>query len=148
LAAPLDEAELLAAFADQLTVETRLEEAAGKLRAKRLTRLGRIVVREALDDAPDPSLIAAALAGQVRDSGLGVLPWSPATDALRLRLGFLRARDPATWPDLSDAALLARLEDWLTPLLFGRRSLAAIPPGDLDGAVRALIPWERQQRLD
>ncbi|WP_091738100.1 ATP-dependent helicase HrpB [Phenylobacterium immobile] len=146
LAAPLDEAELLTAFADQFTTETRLDEAAGKLRAKRLIRLGRLVVRETVEDA-DPGLIAQALVQRVRDQGLGSLTWAPATEALRRRLAFLRDRDPS-WPDLSDETLLATLDDWLAPLLLGRRALASIPAGDLDGAIRALAPWDRLQAVD
>jgi ATP-dependent helicase HrpB len=146
LAASLDEDDLLAAFAGQLTVETRLEEAAGKLRAKRLTRLGRLVVRETLEEA-DPAAIAGALIQRVRDEGVGSLPWGPSAQALRQRLVFLRKRD-GSWPDLSDAALLAGLDDWLAPLLAGRRALNQIPPGDLEAALRALIPWDRQQALD
>jgi ATP-dependent helicase HrpB len=148
LAAPLDEAELAEAFAAQLTVEDRLEESgAGRLRAKRLTRLGRLTLRETIDDNPDPALIAAALADRVRADGLAGLPWGEAAASLRQRVAFLRARDPA-WPDLSDAGLGARLEDWLTPILPGVRSLAALRPDALDGALRALIPWALQRRLD
>ncbi|HEV7383515.1 MAG TPA: ATP-dependent helicase HrpB [Phenylobacterium sp.] len=148
LAAPLDEAELLAAFAHQLTLEDRLEESgAGRLRAKRLTRLGRLTVRETIDDSPDPALIAAALADRVRAEGLAALPWGEGAATLRRRLAFLRAGDPA-WPDLSDAALAGRLEDWLTPLLSHVRSLAALKPEALEGALRALIPWDQQRRLD
>jgi ATP-dependent helicase HrpB len=148
LAAPLDEAELLEAFAGQFTDEGRLEPSgAGRLRAKRLTRLGRLTVRETVDENPDPALIAAALADEVRAKGVGVLPWGEGAQDLRARLAFLRARDPA-WPDLSDAALLAGLEDWLTPLLGGVRSLAALKPDVLDSALRGLIPWDLQRRLD
>jgi ATP-dependent helicase HrpB len=148
LAAPLEEAELLAAFAHQLTTEDRLEESgAGRLRAKRLTRLGRLVVKESIDDNPDPALIAAALAARVRAEGVGALPWGEAAASLRQRLAFLRGRDPA-WPDLSDAALLARLDDWLVPLLAGVRSLAALKPDALDSALRGLIPWDLQRRLE
>ena len=148
LAAPLEEAELLSAFSHQLTTEDRLEESgAGRLRAKRLTRLGRLVVRETIDDNPDPALIAAALADRVRAEGVAGLPWGAGTTALRQRLAFLRDRDP-TWPDFSDAALVERLDDWLIPLLTGVRSLAALKPDALDGAVRALIPWDLQRRLD
>ncbi|HZZ33685.1 MAG TPA: ATP-dependent helicase HrpB [Phenylobacterium sp.] len=148
LAAPLDEAELAAAFAAQLTVEDRLEESgAGRLRAKRLTRLGRLTLRETFDDNPDPALIAAALADRVRAEGVAVLPWSEAATALRQRIAFLHGRDPA-WPDLSDIALVARLDDWLTPILPGVRSLAALKPDALDGALRGLIPWDLQRRLD
>ena len=148
LAAPLDEAEIPAAFEAQLTTEDRLEESgAGRLRAKRITRLGRLTVREAVDDNPDPALIAGALAGRVRRDGVASLPWGEAADSLRRRVAFLRARDPA-WPDLSDAALAERLDDWLMPLLSGVRSLAALKADALDGALRALIPWDLQRRLD
>jgi len=148
LAAPLEEAELLTAFSGQLETEDRLEESgAGRLRAKRLTRLGRLMVKEAIDETPDPALIAAALADRVRAEGAGVLPWGEAAQTLRRRVAFLRAADPA-WPDLSDAALLATLDDWLTPLLSGVRSLSALKPDVLDGALRTLIPWDLQRRLD
>jgi ATP-dependent helicase HrpB len=148
LAAPLQEDELLAAFAHQLAVEDRLEESgAGRLRAKRLTRLGRLTVRETVDDNPDPARIAAALLERVRVEGLRALPWGEGGLALRWRLAFLRARDPA-WPDLSEAALRERLDDWLAPLLAGVRALAVLQPDALEGALRGLIPWDLQRRLD
>jgi ATP-dependent helicase HrpB len=148
LAAPLDEAELVETFADQLETEERLDESGGgRLRVTRITRLGRLAVREQVDDNPDPALIAVALAERVRREGVGALPWGEAAKALRQRLAFLRDYDDS-WPDLSDAALLAQLEDWLVPLLTGVRSLAALKPDVLDGALRTLIPWERQRGLD
>lgn len=148
LGAPLDEAELLAAFTGQLTTEDRLEESGGgRLRSLRLTRLGRLVVREQVDDNPDPTLIARALADRVRAEGVKVLPWGAAAESLRERLAFLRARD-AAWPDLSDAALAGRLDDWLTPLLTGVRRLSDLRPDVLDGALRTLVPWDLQRRLE
>lgn len=148
LAAPLDEAELLEAFSGQLTTEDRLEESGGgRLRAKRLTRLGRLVVREQVDDSPDPALIARALADRVRAEGVKVLPWGAAAQSLRERIAFLRARDHA-WPDLSDPALADRLDEWLTPLLTGVRRLSDLRPDVLDGALRTLVPWDLQRRLE
>jgi ATP-dependent helicase HrpB len=114
---------------------------------KRILRLGRLAVREQVDDNPDPALVAEALAERVRRDGLGGLPWGAAAAALRERVGFLRRLDDS-WPDLSDEALLARLDDWLTPLLPGLRSLSALKPDALEGALRTLIPWERQRALD
>ena len=148
LAAPLEEAELIAAFSQQLETEDRLEESgAGRLRAKRLTRLGRLVVREAIDDNPDPGLIATALADRVRSEGVRILPWGEAAQSLRRRVGFMRDADPS-WPDLSDATLAASLDDWLAPLLTGVRTLGALKADVLDGALRTLIPWDLQRRLD
>jgi ATP-dependent helicase HrpB len=148
LAAPLAEAELVEAFAPQFETEERLEESGGgRLRVKRLTRLGRLVVREQVDDNPPPALIAAALAERVRREGVCKLPWGEAASSLRERVAFLRLYDDS-WPDLSDAALVERLDEWLTPLLTGVRSLAALKPDVLDGALRTLIPWERQRELE
>jgi ATP-dependent helicase HrpB len=148
LAAPLTEAKIAEAFAGQLVEEDRLEESGGgRLRAKRIWRLGRLTVREAVDDNPDPALIAHALADRVRREGVAVLSWGEAAASLRERVAFLRAADPA-WPDLSDAALAERLDDWLSPILTGVRSLATLKPDVLDGALRTLVPWELQRRLD
>ena len=148
LAAPLEASEIEGAFIAQLTIEDRLEESgAGRLRAKRLTRLGRLTLRESVDDNPDPALIAAALAERVRRDGVGALPWGEGTAALRRRVAFLRRRD-ATWPDLSDEALAQRLDEWLAPILPGARALAALSPDVLDGALRTLIPWDLQRRLE
>ena len=147
LAAPLDPAELVA-FEDQFQIEVRLEErGGGRLSAKRLTRLGRLTVREEALDNPDTALVARALADRVRREGLGALPLGPATASVRERVAFLRASAPL-WPDLSDAALIDALDDWLTPLLAGVRALAALKAEALDGAVRALIPWDLQRRLE
>jgi ATP-dependent helicase HrpB len=148
LAAPLTEAEILDAFAGQLTEEDRLEESGGgRLRAKRTLRLGRLTVRETVEENPDPALIAHALADRVRREGLKALPLGEAVQGLRQRVAFLRRFNDA-WPDLSDEALIGRLDDWLTPLLPGVRALAALKADVLDGALRSLIPWDLQRRLD
>jgi ATP-dependent helicase HrpB len=149
LAAPLDPDELEAAFADQIETEDRLEpDAQGRLKAKRIRRLGALILEERAIDRPDPALVAAALAGQVRREGLGALPLGEAVQAFRARVAFLRRFEPDAWPDLSDAALLERLDDWLTPLLAGRTSPAQVPADALDGAIRALLPWDQQRRLE
>ena len=149
LAAPVAEPAVLAAFAGQLETETRLEDSpGGRLRARTLTRLGRLVVRERTDDNPDPAQVAGALAARVRDEGVGGLAWGPAAQALRQRAAFLREREGEAWPDISDAALVARLDEWLTPLLAGVRSLAALTPDLLDGALRTLVPYDQQRRLE
>ena len=149
LAAPVDLGELEAVFAEQIAAEDRLEtDAGGRVRAKRIRRLGELVVSERLIDKPDAGLVAAALADQVRQDGLAALRWGEAARTFRARVGFMRLRDPNAWPDLSDAGLLERLDDWLIPLLEGRAALSQLPPEALDGAVRALVSWDQQRLLD
>ncbi len=148
LAAPLDGSRLAEVFAHQIVVESRLEESGGgRLRAKQITRLGRLTLREQIDENPDPKLIAAALADRVRTEGLGGLAWGPATQGLRARIAFLRDLG-GEWPDLSETALLESLHLWLVPLLPGARSLASLKPEALEGGVRSLIPWDQQRRLE
>jgi len=149
LAAPLDEDALLAAFADRVTTQAVLEpDARGRLKARRVTRLDRLVIAERLIDNPDPAMIARALLDQANTAGLEALPWSPASQRLRARAAFLRETGHRDAPDLSDAALLADLAGWLAPLLPGRASLADIPPAALHDALRGRIDWPQQQALD
>jgi ATP-dependent helicase HrpB len=149
LAARLDETVLLHAFADRVRTEDRLEpDARGRLKARRITRLDRLVIAERLIENPDAASIQAALLGQARAEGLGALHWGEGALRLRERAAFLRALGHAEAPDLSDAALLGYLDAWLTPLLPGRSSLADIAPGALDTALRGLIDWPAMQALD
>ncbi len=142
LAAAVDEDEILAVFADQIETEDRIEpDANGKVRAKRIRRLGRIVVEERMVDNPDPALIARALLDQVRSGGLAVLPIGEAGERLRARLAFLGA-------PLTDETLIAGLAHWLAPLLAGKTSLGQLNDGQIEQAWRNLIPWEVQRRLD
>jgi len=141
LAAPLDEAALREAFSDRLVTEDRLEvEADGKVRGRRLLRLDRLVLEDRRIEKPDPAMIAAALLGEVRRKGLAVLQVD-AAEILRARLAFLG--EP-----LTDEMLLARLDDWLAPLLKGKTSLAQLSAGQIVEGVRGLVPWDIQRRLD
>jgi len=149
LAAPITEAEIMDLFDAALEQEDRIEESpGGRVRVRRLTRLGRLTVRESVDEAPPAAMVTAALLARVRASGLADLPWGPAAKALRQRLAYLRAGDPEAWPDLSDEALIARLDEWLAPMLVDVRKLADIGPDVLDAALRALVPWDVQRRLE
>ena len=148
LAAELEPGELLDAYGDRIETEDRIEtDAQGRVRAKRLRRLGQLVVEERLIDRPEPAALQRALLNQVRDGGLGALPWGEGARSLRARAAFLRRFDD-TSPDLSDEALLTDLDAWLTPLLEGRTALAQLSAQALEQAVRDLIPWETQRALD
>ena len=152
LAAPLTLAEIEADFAERLepreTVAWDARE--GAVLARRQLRLGELVLRdERLADPPRDEVAAALIAG-IRQAGLGVLPWTRDTEQWRARVMFLRRLegDAAGWPDLSDTALLASLEEWLAPALGGVTRLAQLAGIDLAGAVRGRVDWERQRMLD
>ena len=52
------------------------------------------------------------------------------------------------WPDVDDAALLARLDDWLGPTSAGVRRTADLARIDVVAALRRLLPWPEAARLD
>ena len=148
LAASLTRAELEFHFADQLQTSetTEWDEAARTVVTQSQVRLGAIILDESqprvvASDAATDLMISALLRG-----GLGLLPWSDATQGLRRRIAFLHARHDA-WPDVSDDALEATLDTWLRPLLAGKASLAALR-SELDGAINAMLDWRQRSDLE
>jgi ATP-dependent helicase HrpB len=144
-AAPIAQEEVERLFADRIAsgTDTAFDPATGAVRASHGRRFGAILLSGGQDSRAEPAAIEAALLEGVRAHGLGLLPWSDAARSLRRRAAFARARDPAI-ADLSDAALLARLDDWLPPLLSGKRRLADLDPAMLEG----LIGWEERRAVD
>lgn len=149
LAADLDRADLEADFAAHITEETevRFDPATDSVKARRIRRYQKLILSDKPVERPDPALVASALLAGIRQKGLGALPFSKQAQQLRARAGFARAADPS-WPDLSDEALLASLEDWLLPSLVGKRSLASLTAADIAEAFDGLIDWNAKQRLD
>jgi ATP-dependent helicase HrpB len=136
-------------FADRIQVrhDGAFDPATGSVAPTRSRRLGAIRLSSGPDPRPDPQAIAEALAEGVKTHGLHLLPWNEEASAFRARAAFARAFDDAI-PDLSDERLLNRLDEWLPPLCIGRRRLSDIPPGALTDALRDLLGWDGQQRLD
>ena len=148
LAAALDATTLEANLAHRIEVEDRLaREPSGKPVIRRIRRIGALVLDEKVVGAPDRATMTAALKSEVEAGGVSALNWGEQAGALRVRLAFLRGLD-ATWPDVSDEGLMATCKDWLWPLLEGARSLGDIGDGKLAEALRGLIPWDLQRRLD
>ena len=154
LAAPISEIEIERDFAAH--IETREEilfdpQTQG-VKARRLRRFGQIVLDETRLDRPDAEAVAKALIEGLRGLGIAALPWSDAHRQWRARVEFMRAQDrdiagTEDWPDLSDAALQASLEDWLGPFLAGRRSLDEIDAPLLSHALETMLTPEQQRRL-
>ncbi|MBT9291246.1 ATP-dependent helicase HrpB [Prosthecodimorpha staleyi] len=150
LAAPLSIEAIEQDFAGHIReeIDVRFDAAAGAVRARRVRRLGALVLGETPVADPDPALVARALVGGLRQRGIGALPWSKAQRQTIARVGFARRADPEGWPDLGDEALAATLETWLAPHIEGRRSLGEIGAADLGNALDALIGWDGRRALD
>ncbi len=114
--------------------------------AARQERLGALVLSEKPLKAPPREAIAAALLQAVRQRGMAALALDETAQNLRQRVALLRSVFGEDWPDLSDTALLARLEEWLPA--DQAPSLAALRRLDHAAAIRSLLPWEQQRALD
>ncbi len=150
LAAALSAADIESDFAGHVveTDEVAFDEAAGRVKARRVRRFGRVVLTEKPIEKPDATLVARALMGAVRAKGLASLPWSKAAERLRQRVGYVRRAGFAGLPDLADEALLAGLETWLAPQVVGRTSPADIRESDVADGVFGLLDWEAKRVLD
>jgi ATP-dependent helicase HrpB len=148
LAAALDGTRIEADLGRLIDVEDRLvKEPSGRMVIRRARRIGALVLDEKVIGAPDAKTMTAALRAEIEAEGLGALRWGEQATGLRARLAFLHGLD-AGWPDVSDAALLEARADWLWPVLEGAKSLETISDGRLAEALRGLVPWDLQRKLD
>lgn len=141
-AAPITLATIERLFGQQ--IETRrtveLDPVGGGVTTLRERRLGALRLSSGPDPQADPAAVVAALLEGVRAHGLALLPWSAGAQALRAR---------AAYAGVAIEALMAeRLEEWLPPLLEGRRRLDAIPAGALTDAIRGLVGWDAMRQVD
>ncbi len=109
----------------------------GDLVARRVERLGRIELRSRPLAVPDPERVRAGLL----DEGLGLLRWSADARSLRQRMAFAHRVLGEPWPDVSDAALLDRANEWLAGVLDRARGRADLGRVDAGQALSRLLPW-------
>lgn len=149
-AAPVDEADIRAALADRIETrrETSFDRDKRAVRVRETARLGAITLSERMLPAPSGADADRAILDALREHGLSLLDWGKEAETLRQRLVWLHRGLGAPWPDVSDAALLDRLGDWLQPFLGGEASFAAIKPATLSAGLMALVPHDLQRRID
>jgi ATP-dependent helicase HrpB len=150
LAAALSFAQLEMLHGDRFSDDTeiRFDPREEAVIARRVIRLGALVIKEQPPLDADPASVAAVLAEAVRARGLDRLPWSDAARQLQARVALLRRADPQAWPDLSDAGLLAGLADWLGPELFGLRRLSEVAGLDLHAILLRRLDHAQRQALE
>ena len=150
LAATLDPDALPPSLAARVTeqVESGFDSTTGTVLVRRRRRLGALILSDRTE-AGDPSLIAEALANVVATQDLRPLPWTGTTRQLQARVALMRGIEPdAGWPDISDTALKATIQDWLTPFLAGVTRLGDAGKLDLHGILRGTMAWDLASRLD
>ena len=149
-AAPFDadllERDFAARFVRQRVARwNRDKQAVETFEERRFAQL--VLERRSVPSRPEDAL--PALLAAIREAGIDSLPWSEPARALRLRVACLRDWLPGLeLPDLSDAALLATLEDWLGPHLSDKTRLVALTPAMLGEALASRLDYAQRKSVD
>jgi ATP-dependent helicase HrpB len=151
LAAPVDRSDVERLFADQVVREEVVEwdPVAGSVIARRRERLGALMLRDAPARATglDDDAVARTLLSAIVSADGVSLRWSDTARQLRERLAFLHQLDPS-WPDLSESALAASMQEWLLPRLAGLRRRSEVEQLDLGSVLLESLTWEQRRALD
>ena len=150
LAAPLsfDELHEVAGHGIETRDELGFERDRASLAARRMTRLGAILLGESPLRVPEDEAAALKLAEGLGQLGIERLPWSKALMQWRDRIAFLRAAEGEPWPDLSHEALQHTVGEWLGPYLLGKTGLKDVTAEDLSQALDTLLEHALRRRLD
>jgi ATP-dependent helicase HrpB len=149
LGAGLDAAELEASLAHEVERRESLvwDKQRNDLVERIETRLGNMVISDVTrSPTPGPATVDA-LVERLRVTRLAPLDLAAAAN-LRARLALLARLFPDDgWPDTSDAALLAALDDWLVPYLQHATGRADLERLDVGMLLVNQFGWDQQMAL-
>jgi len=128
--------------------ETGFDTEKKAVRRREILRLGALVLSQRSLPPPSGEEADRAIIEIVRKHGLDLLPWGEGASTLRQRLAWLHAALGGPWPDVSDEALLADLDQWLRPFLAGEASLTKITAERVREALYSRIPHALQRQSD
>jgi ATP-dependent helicase HrpB len=150
LAAAITLDEIEARFAAQIEDRDAVtfDSGSASLRARRVRRLGSLVLAEQIKQVKPDADTARILAQGMVSLGIDRLDWSKAALQFRNRIAFLRRAEGDEWPDLSNEGLARNTADWLEPLLADKIARSQLSPGELFDAVGNLVPWSLRRRLE
>jgi len=146
LAAPLRAADLEAQFAAQIAehADIRWDQREQAIRARRERHLGALLLSSTEIRDPNPEQLQTAALDGLRQLGIAGLPWIPQLRQWQARVLLMRQYEvasPQPWPDLSDAALAATLEEWAPPWIDGMTRREHFARMDLTSALHSRLNY-------
>lgn len=157
------QAEAVIHLAAEITESVIREERSRHLRNETLVswddREGRVIARrqELLGNiqlaaetvVPTAAESVPVVIGAVRASGLSLLPLNEAFRQLQGRITLVRSVFPERdWPDVSDIALLEKLEEWLAPYIAGVNTTKRLAQLDIAEILKKNLDYRQQRELD
>ncbi|MGG1517285.1 ATP-dependent helicase HrpB [Paenibacillus oryzisoli] len=149
LAAPLEEGALYAAFEGRIRKEKLMQwdAAGGAVKARERWQFGALTLKETVLANPDPERVLEALLSGIRAESLDILPWTRQARQYQQRCLFLH-RFVEDWPDMREESLLATLETWAGPHLYGVKSKGGLERINLTSLLEEMLTWEQRRSLD
>jgi ATP-dependent helicase HrpB len=153
LAAPIELAALERHFAAHIAERSEIawDEREQAVHARRERRFGALVLESAEIRDPDrDEMQRAALVG-LRQLGLAALPWTAELRQWQARVRLMReyaVPAPGAWPDLSDPALTATLDEWAPPWTLGLTRREHFARLDLNSALRSRLTYAQGSILE
>ena len=153
LAAPVSLENLREHFAAQILERADIfwDERDHAVRARRERRLGALLLESTEIRNPDSQALQNAALSGLRELGIAGLPWTPELRQWQARVMLMRqfaVPSPEPWPDLSDAALAAALEEWAPPWISGMTRREHFARIDLRSALRSRLTYAQGVILD
>ena len=144
LAAPISEADTLAAHPPETEDIARFDIKTRKFSARRVRRLGAIVLSEQPLQRPSGAAARKALTEAIGEHGFGVIEAGGVIADMLARIGFARKQGDEAWPEWAAEILANDVSDWLLVEDSGR-----IPtPAQVGDALGAHLGWALGETLD
>lgn len=146
LAAPVNKDYLIKHAHEQEVVKWDADR--GMISAQLESRIGNVVIAtKPLQKIPD-ELRIKILCEAVQEEGLKLLNWSEDNMQWQARILSLRAWRPnEKWPDVSEAALVETVTEWLAPFLGAANKRTDLQRLEVQPMLDSSLSWEQQQTL-
>lgn len=163
LAAPVTLAQLETTLKPHITqqIVVTWNSTRNAVEVEQQKRIGALALQRRALPQPWPESARQCLLDAVRNAMTTLLPWNESALQLQARVNWLHRHpspqqdgtnpsDNATphWPDFSDAALNATLDEWLTPYIDGMYNANDLAKLDLAQVLKSHLSWPLQQQLD
>lgn len=150
LAVPLSEDFILTRFKSSLEIRqevywsTKLQRVVGR----EITSLGAITIAQQNLQSPNKHASAEVVLNTIKEQGLAWLNWPDSVYQLIYRARLGSRTQLQGWPDFSDNALLAELDEWLLPFLVNVSSAQHLGSLNWHQILKNRLSWQQQQDLD
>lgn len=118
-----------------------------QVKAKKIERLGAIVVKEVQLASPQTEAVKDIVLEQLSSSNLRLLNWTNEAQQLRCRAELARSVD-TSFPPCEIESLIDNMEQWLEPYLDGIASTNALKKINLTEVLTNYIGWQNLAALD